>query len=139
MDFNTVSPEEFGASLRGIGFNIIVSDVKRTTQFLIDVFDMTAFRISNDFAIIRHQDHIFQLHGDGAYHSNPLLSLIPENPPRGGGIEIQIYNADPDLAAEKAIKAGGHVLQQPTDKPHGLRECYILCTDGYAWVPSRPT
>lgn len=139
MDYNSVSASEFGASLSGIGINIIVSDVERTAQFLLDVFGMTPFRVSKDFAIIQHQGHIFQLHGDGAYHSNPLLSLIPENPPRGGGIEIQLYNTDPDIAAEKAVQYGGHLLQDPKDKPHGLRECYILCADGYAWVPSRPT
>jgi hypothetical protein len=29
------------------------------------------------------------------------------------------------------------VLQAPTDKPHGLRETFILCENGYAWVASR--
>ena len=30
------------------------------------------------------------------------------------------------------------ILQPPTNKPHGLREAYILDPDGYCWVPSRP-
>jgi hypothetical protein len=30
------------------------------------------------------------------------------------------------------------VLQAPADKPHGLREAYILDPDGYCWVPGRP-
>ncbi|MCX8508535.1 MAG: glyoxalase, partial [Rhodobacteraceae bacterium] len=29
------------------------------------------------------------------------------------------------------------LLQPPADKPHGLRECTILCSNGYAWVASR--
>jgi hypothetical protein len=33
---------------------------------------------------------------------------------------------------------GALVLQPPTDKPHGLREVFILCENGYAWVASRP-
>lgn len=68
--------------------------------------------------------------------SHPLLDLLPENPPRGASCEIRLYHCDPDQAADKAEHAGGMVLQPPTDKPHGLRECYILCPDGYAWVPS---
>ncbi|MDO6646849.1 VOC family protein, partial [Acinetobacter guillouiae] len=68
----------------------------------------------------------------------PLLGLLPENPPRGAGIEIRLYATDPDQTAERAEKAGHVVLQAPTDKPHGLREAYILCDNGYAWVPSRP-
>ncbi len=80
---------------------------------------------------------MFQIHADGTYHSNPLLSLLPEAPPRGAGIEIRLYESDPDAACKKADAAGGTVLQPPTDKPHGLREAYILCRNGYAWVPSR--
>jgi len=67
-----------------------------------------------------------------------LLTLLPENPPRGAGIEIRLYECDPETAAAKAEAAGGTILQPPTDKPHGLRECFILCPDGYCWVPSRP-
>jgi hypothetical protein len=29
------------------------------------------------------------------------------------------------------------ILAPPLDKPHGLREAYILCENGYVWVPSR--
>ena len=138
MDYETVSPQAFGASLRGIGFNILVTDVRRTARFLEAVFGMSAHRVSEDFAIMCHADSVMQLHADGTYAENPLLGLLPDNPPRGAGIEIRLYDGDPDAAARRAEAAGGVVLQWPTDKPHGLRESYILCADGYAWVPSRP-
>lgn len=138
MDFEAVSPEDFGASLRGIGINILVRDVHAEASFLTTVFDMKVHRLSADFAIVLYGDQIFQLHSDGTYHSNPLLGLLPEQPPRGAGLEIRLYDTDPDIAAQKAEDAGGIVLQNPTDKPHGLRECYILCENGYAWVASRP-
>ncbi len=138
MDYETISAEEFGASLRGFGFNILVTNVKRTARFLEDVFGMTAHRLSEDFAIMTHGKNVMQLHSDGTYAANPLLGLIPENPPRGAGVEIRLYNCDPEEAARRAEAAGGTVLQTPADKPHGLREAYILCADGYAWVPSRP-
>ncbi|MBM1555477.1 VOC family protein [Sulfitobacter mediterraneus] len=138
MDFDKVSAEEFGASLRGIGLNLLVRDVSAQISFLETVFGMKAFQPTADFAIVKYGDQVFQLHSDGTYHSNPLLSLLPENPPRGGGIEIRLYDTDPETACAKAEAAGGTVLQGPTDKPHGLRESYILCENGYAWVASRP-
>jgi len=53
MDDETVSAEEFGASLRGLGVNIIVTDVLRTAKFLTQVFDITGHRLGPDFAIMR--------------------------------------------------------------------------------------
>lgn len=91
-----------------------------------------------DFAIVSYGNQVFQLHSDGTYHANPLLGLLPENPPRGAGIEIRLYDSDPDRAVARAVAFGATVLQAPADKPHGLREAYILCDNGYAWVPSRP-
>lgn len=138
MDYETVSAEDFGASLKGVGLNLLVRDVKREVVFLEAVFAMKAHRVSADFAIMVYEGQIFQLHSDGTYHSNPLLGLLPENPPRGAGIEIRLYASDPEEVCARAEAAGGVILQGPTDKPHGLREAYVLCENGYAWVASRP-
>ncbi len=138
MDFETVGPEEFGASLQGIGLNLLVRDVKAQVRFLEAVFGMKGHQVSGDFAIVSYCDQSFQLHADHTYGAHPLLGLLPEAPPRGAGIEIRLYETDPDEAAVRAGAAGGHVLAPPADKPHGLREACILCENGYAWVPSRP-
>jgi len=138
MNYDDITPEDFGASLRGLGLNLLVRDVARQVSFLEQVFGMKAFQPTADFAIMTYGNQVFQLHSDGTYHSNPLLGLLPESPPRGGGIEIRLYDSDPEASCRKAETAGGTVLQAPTDKPHGLREAYILCENGYAWVPSRP-
>lgn len=140
MDFDTVEAPVFGKSLAGIGLNLIVRDVHHTVAFLQDVFAMSAHQATRDFAIMAYGGQVFQLHADATYHSNPYLGLLPEAGARGAGAEIRLYDTDPDLAAERAAAHGNGVtvLQAPTDKPHGLREAYILCRDGYAWVPSRP-
>ena len=138
MDFDTVSADAFGASLRGLGINILVSDVPRCVDFLTDVFAMNAHQASADFAIMVYQSQVFQLHCDATYAAHPLQALVPENPPRGLGIELRLYDSDPDTAAARAEAMGAMVLQAPSDKPHGLRECAILGPDGYLWVPSRP-
>ena len=138
MDYETVEAGVFGAVLRGLGLNIVVRDVRTTAAFLETVFGMGIHRLSADFAIVTYGDAVFQLHSDGTYASNPLLALLPENPPRGAGIELRLYDSDPEAAAARAEAAGGTILQPPTDKPHGLREAYLLDPDGYVWVPSRP-
>ncbi len=138
MDYETVDAESFGASLQGIGLNLLVRDVLAECAFLEAVFGMKAHQATKDFAIITHGAAVFQLHSDGTYHSHPLLGLLPEGPPRGAGIEIRLYGTDPDSAAARAEAAGATVLDAATNKPHGLREAYILCENGYAWVPSVP-
>jgi predicted enzyme related to lactoylglutathione lyase len=138
MDYETVSPEEFGSALRGLGINILVRDVRAECAFLAEVFGMGIHRKSADFAIVTYGGQIFQIHADGTYHSHPLLGLLPEQPPRGAGLEIRLYDSDPDAAATRAEGFGAVILQPPADKPHGLREACILCENGYAWVPSRP-
>lgn len=138
MDYETIDADGFGRALKGIGLNLLVRDVAAHCDFLKSVFDMKIFQPTADFAIVTYGDQVFQLHSDGTYHSNPLLGLLPENPPRGGGMEIRLYDTDPEDAVKCAKAHGATILQEPTDKPHGLREAYILCADGYAWVPSRP-
>ena len=137
MDYETVSADEFGASLTGLGLNILVRDVPAQVAFLEDVFAMNGHRVSRDFAIMSYHGHVMQLHADHTYGENPLLGLVPETPPRGAGAEFRLYHTDPDAAAARARARGAHILQEPADKPHGLREVYILCENGYAWVTSR--
>ncbi len=138
MDYETVSPADFGASLRGIGLNLLVRDVPAQAVFLNEVLGMTAHRVSADFAIMTHRDDLLQLHADHTYGAHPLLGLLPQVPPRGAGAAIYLFGADPDRAAERASDAGGVILQACENKPHGLREACILCPNGYAWTPSRP-
>lgn len=138
MDFDSVTAPDFGRSLSGLGLNLLVRDVPKHAGFLVEVFEMQAHRVSNDFAIIAYHGQLLQLHADVTYHANPLLSLLPEAGPRGSGAELRLFETDPDQAAARAEDAGGMILQPPTDKPHGLRETYIMDPDGYVWVASRP-
>jgi len=137
MEHETIKADAFGRSLKGMGLNLLVRDVPAECAFLEAVFAMTCHQVSADFAIVAYGDQVFQLHSDATYHSNPLIGLLPENPPRGAGVEIRLYEGDPDEDARRAAAFGAHILQAPTDKPHGLRETYILCNNGYAWVSSR--
>lgn len=138
MDLDQIAPDTFGSGLRGLGLNLLVRDVPREVAFLSDLFAMRAHQPSDDFAIITYGTQMFQLHADRTYHANPLLGLLPETPPRGAGIEIRLFDTDPDEACTKATAMGATILYPATDKPHGLREACIMCENGYAWLPSRP-
>ena len=139
MDYESVSPQDFGGSLRGLGLNILVRDVPVTAGFLREVFGMGLHRVSADFAIVTYGGQVFQLHADGTYAGHPLQAMLPEVPPRGLGVELRLYDSDPDEACARTEAAGGVVLSGAADKPHGLREAFILDPDGYCWVPSRPS
>ena len=118
------------------GINLLVKDVDRTIQFLKQVFNFEILSTSEGFALLEFENQIYQLHADHTYSNNPLPSLVPELGARGGGIELRLFNVDPDLCQKLAEDAGYTILMTSADKPHGLRECFILDPDGYCWVPS---
>jgi catechol 2,3-dioxygenase-like lactoylglutathione lyase family enzyme len=132
--------EEYGRSLQGLGVNLLVRDVTRSVAFARDVLGASVAYADKDFAVLRYacgpSRAEWMLHSDGTYHSNPLLGLIGDAQVRGVGVEVRLYHCDPDAAAQRAKEHGHHVLSEAADKPHGLRESYILDPDGYCWVPA---
>jgi hypothetical protein len=136
-DFESLSGEEVGHLLEGFGINMLVSNVGQTVKFLVDVLEFSVLRSSGDYAVLEHRDRLYQLHGDPTYSDHPLLSVIPESGLRGGGVELRLFDMDPDLAEQRAVEHGYTILQATADKPHGLRECFLLDPDGYCWVPSK--
>lgn len=126
---------DYGRSLTGLGINLLVRDVAKALDFLTQVLGVTVVHANRDFAVIAYQDQQWMLHGDHTYHSHPLLGLTGDGALRGVGVELRLYGIDPDVAEAKAKVGGYEVLQSARDKPHGLRECYLVDIDGYVWVP----
>lgn len=141
-DKDFMPAEEYGRTLAGLGINLLVRDVGRGVAFARDVLDAQIVFADKDFAVLRYANGPtraeWMLHRDGTYHSHPLLNLLGDAQIRGVGAELRLYHCDPDAAAQRAKAHGHHVLQEATDKPHGLREAYILDPDGYCWVPGVP-
>jgi hypothetical protein len=52
--------------------------------------------------------------------------------------EIRLHGCDPDQAEARPRKRGDTVLAGTVDKPHGLREVYLVDPDGYLWMPNIP-
>lgn len=134
-EFETIAADAFGRSLRGLGVNLLCRDVVAMAAFLREVFGLQVHRLSADFAIVQHGEMIFQLHSDGTFGAHPLLGLVPEAAPRGGGAQFYLFGIDPDASVARADP--DTVLETPRDKPHGLREATILSPDGYAFSPAR--
>ncbi len=132
---------EVGQVLRGFGLNLLCREVSPLAERIASVPEMRVIRANDDYAIIAGPEVaetlIIQLHAHTTYHANPLSSLLPEAGARGAGAEFRLFDMDRDVAARRAEVAGWHILQPPTDKPHGLRECYLLDLEGYCWVPGR--
>lgn len=139
MDLETIDAADLGRSLQGVGVNLLVRDVRATAAFLAECFGLSLHRVSEDFALVCHGNELIQLHSDGTLSAHPLLGMVPDNPPRGGGVQLYLFGVDPDVACARAQAAGGTVIEEPADKPHGLREATILSPEGYAFSPAVST
>ncbi len=127
---------DYAAELSGLTVNLLVKDVPRATAFAREVLGVTVIYEDPDFAAVEGFGSKWCLHADHAYSDHPLRGSLAETGIRGIGAEIRLIGCDPDQAERQARAAGYHVLAGPLDKPHGMREAYILDPDGYCWVPS---
>jgi len=132
-----MSGADYGRTLRGLGFNLIVSDVTSAIHFATEVLGATVFFRTDVFAAMKLHGADFMFHVPSSYRGNELHATLVSDAPRGVGVELRCYHTDPDVAEAKARALGYTVLAGSLDKPHGLRECMLLDNDGYVWIPSR--
>ncbi len=131
-----VSAADYGRSLRGLGFNLIVADVPRAVRFTTEVLGATSFFDNDSFAAMKLVGGDFMFHADHTYHGNPLAGMVKTAEARGTAVELRVYGVDPDQAEKRARDGGWTILAGSLDKPHGLRECMIIDDDGFVWIPS---
>jgi uncharacterized glyoxalase superfamily protein PhnB len=132
-----MSGADYGRSLMGLGFNLIVNDLERAIHFAKQVLGAEVFFRTDVFAAMKLSSQDFMFHIPASYRGNELHATLASDAPRGVGVELRCYHVDPDDAEARARKAGFTVLAGCIDKPHGLRECMILDDDGFIWIPSR--
>ncbi len=134
-----MAPTAFGRTLAsGIGINLLVRSVEATVRFAEQVLGATTTYADPDIAVFRCVGGQWMVHADHTYRDHPMTGVISGIEARGAGAEIRLYGLDPD-ACEKAARDGGWtVLDGAMDKPHGLREAYIIDDDGYVYVPGTP-
>ncbi len=131
--------DAFGRSLSGLGVNLLVPSIDEQRRFQVEVLSAEEVYADLDFAVYRGFGATWMLHADHTYNDHPLRGSLDDEIVRGVGCELRLHGRDPDEAEAAAHELGFDVLAGAMDKPHGLREAYILCPAGYLWVPDVPT
>ena len=129
---------QYSRSLQGLTLNLLVGDVSRALPFHREVLGAEVVYSDPDFAVLRHGDAEWMLHADHAYQGHPLHERLSKGLPRGVGAELRLHGRNPDEAEATARRLGFAVLAGATDKPHGLREVFLIDPDGYVWVADIP-
>ncbi|MFZ1681897.1 MAG: hypothetical protein WAT70_12835 [Rhizobiaceae bacterium] len=127
--------DAFGRTLAGLGVNLLVEAVEPEVEFLVAVFGAAIVYADPDFAVVRIAGGLLLLHADHAYDRHPLIGIVRGAETRGAGVELRLYDCDPDKAEAAARESGHAVLAGSLDKPHGLRECHIVSPHGFVFVP----
>lgn len=133
-----MSGADYGRSLRGLSVNLLVRDIAVAIPFHHDVLGAQVIYSDPDFGVFRHGIAEWMLHADHTYLGHPLHANLANGRSRGLGTELRLHGRDPDAAEAAARRLGFTVLAPATDKPHGLREVYLIDADGYLWVPDVP-
>ncbi len=126
---------DYGRSLQGLTVNLLVREIERALRFQTEVLGARRIYSDPDFAVLEGYGAGWMLHADHTYDHHPLGGRLPADGPRGTGLELRLHGCDPDRAEAAARRLGFEVLVPAVDKPHGLRETYLLDGDGYVWVP----
>jgi len=127
--------DEYGRSLRGLSINLLVADVARSVAFQTEVLGAKLVYADPDFALLCGFGGEWMLHADHTYDKHPLHGSLSSEIVRGVGVELRLHGCDPDAAEARARTRGDVVLAGASDKPHGLREAFLVDPDGYLWVP----
>lgn len=130
---------KYSHTLQGLTLNLLVRDITRSLPFHREVLGAQVVYSDADFAVLRYGEVEWMLHADHTYQDHPLHASLSEEAPRGVGAELRLHGRDPDAAEAMAHRLGFTVLAGSIDKPHGLREAYLVDPDGYLWVPDIPS
>jgi len=120
----------------GVWLNLLVRSIEDAISFEESVLGARTVYRDSAFAIMAFGESFWMLHSEDTYSEHPIAAMLGRGRSKGAGCEIRLQGCDPD-AAETRAKAGKYqVLAASADKPHGLRETFLVDSDGYVWVPS---
>jgi uncharacterized glyoxalase superfamily protein PhnB len=129
---------QYSRALQGLTLNLLVRDVARSLPFHREVLEAQVIYSDPDFAVLRRGEVEWMLHADHTYLDHPLHASLSDDGPRGVGAELRLHGRNPDEAETAARRLGATVLAGSQNKPHGLREAYLVDPDGYLWVVDVP-
>ncbi len=130
---------KYGQSLKGLTVNLLVRDIDNALVFQRKVLDATVVYSDPDITVLKGFGAEWMLHADHTYDEHAMQKVITGVDQRGADLELRLHGCDPDQAEAAARCLGFEVLAAATDKKaHGLREAFLVDSDGYVWVPDVP-
>jgi uncharacterized glyoxalase superfamily protein PhnB len=130
--------QDYAHSLKALTVNLLVREIDRAILFQQRVLRARIVYSDPDIAVVAGYGAEWMFHADHTYRGHLLQALLAHGSPRGAGVELRLHGCDPDAATVAARQAGYHVIAEPTDAGHGLREAFLRDPDGYVWVPDVP-
>lgn len=133
-----MSADDYGRSLTGLTVNLLVSSVPDSVLFAQRVLGAHSVYDDPDFAVMSANGIEWMLHADHTYDNHAMTGVVQSAAARGCGVELRLHGRDPDEATRIARLHDYIVLADAMDKPHGVREAFIVAPDGYVWVVDTP-
>jgi len=130
--------DEYGRSLRGLSLNLLVEDIENSLEFQRTVLGAAIVYSDPDFAVVRGYGAEWMMHADHTYDRHPMRIAANAAGQRGAGVELRLHGCDPDRAEKAAMENSFVVMASAANKPHGVREAFLVDPDGYVWVPDVP-
>ncbi|MBI4640118.1 MAG: hypothetical protein HY731_05460 [Candidatus Tectomicrobia bacterium] len=130
-----MSGADYGRSLKALTINLLVRDIEIALLFQREVLGVTVIYSDPDFAVLQGYGAEWMIHADHTYQGHAMEGILIASAQRGVGVELRLHGRDPDEAERAALRLGFRVLTSAMDKPHGLREAYVMDADSYIWVP----
>ena len=128
--------DKYGQSLKGLTVNLLVRDIDNALVFRREVLGATVVYSDPDIAVVKGLGAEWMLHADHTYDKHPMQNVVAGVSQRGAGMELRLHGRDPDEAEAAAERLGFQILATATNKEaHGLREAFLIDSDGYVWVP----
>jgi PhnB protein len=98
---------------------IVVHDAKQLVEFLKQVFGATGEYRQAIPSEVRIGDSVIMISDAGI--RNPMTAFL------------YVYVDDTDAAYRRALDAGAHALEEPSDMPYGDRRCMVEDKWGNTW------
>ena len=130
------SASEYSRDLSGLTVNLLVENINLSIHFLQKIIKAKIIYQDPDFAAIEGFGSRWCIHSYHTYGTHPYLNFIKSSKSKGLEIELRVIGCDPNRVEERARKENYIILSNSMNKPHGMRECYILDNNGFCWVPS---
>ena len=95
---------KYGASLTGLGINLLVADVSAAVSFATDVFGAETVYADPDFAVLKLGEMEWMVHADHTFDKHPLLRMSKAGAPAPNSASTALISTRPKpTRARRAI------------------------------------